>query len=271
MRRRHFSCLALGAALCGCQGGAVTPVPPLAAGEAARASAEIDAAPPATRQMLDRGEWLRTLDRVARRIDPPARELCRELGTPRCDWYVEGDRSHELNASAAASGRVAINRGIVEYARNDEEVAFVIGHELAHQAARHAQGSAENARAGQALGALLGAGLAAMTAAGGGRVSAGASRRSVENGAGLGGRIGVLAYSKEQEREADRLALLLLWRAGYRPEAARGFLVTMARASARRETSLFDSHPAGPERLAAFDATLAELRARNGTLPLRAG
>jgi predicted Zn-dependent protease len=88
--------------------------------------------------------------------------------------------------------------------------------------------------------------------------------------AGTGSRLGVLAFSKEQEREADRLALLLLWRARSQAEAARGFLITMSRASTRRETGLFDSHPAGPERLAAFDATLAELRA-TGAIPLRAG
>ena len=52
-------------------------------------------------------------------------------------------------------------------------------------------------------------------------------------------------------------------------DRARAFLVTMARASGRRETGMLDTHPAGPERLAAWDRAVAEVRATNGRLPQR--
>ena len=52
-------------------------------------------------------------------------------------------------------------------------------------------------------------------------------------------------------------------------DKARSFLVTMARASGRKETGMLDSHPAGPERIAAWDKAVAEIRASNGALPKR--
>lgn len=268
MQRRSFLCLGGAAAVCGCAGAAVTPLPGLPGDSVARAAVEIGDLPPPPRRQLASGEVSRVLDRIARRLNPPAEALCRELGVAACDWYVQGSRSRRLNASAAGDGRVTINRGIIEYARSEEEVAFVVGHELAHQIANHPRSTSEDAAAGAAVGTILGAALVVVSAAGGSRASAAQNRRGIEGMAGTGSRLGVLAFSKEQEREADRLALLLLWRAGYQAEAARGFLITMSRASTRRETGLFDSHPAGPERLAAFDATLAELRA-SGTIPLR--
>lgn len=269
--RRRFLCLGVGAVLCGCAGGAVTPLPGIAPEAVARAAAEIGDLPPPPRRQLADGEVTRTLDRIARRLNPPAEALCRDLGVASCDWHVKGSRSRRLNASAAADGRITINRGVIEYARTEEETAFVVGHELAHQIANHPRSSGADAEAGATVGALLGAALVVVSAAAGSRAGPSQNRRSIEGMAGTGSRLGVLAFSKDQEREADRLALLLLWRAGYRPEAARGVLITMSRATARRETGLFDSHPAGPERLAAFDATLAELRASGGTIPLRAG
>ena len=82
--------------------------------------------------------------------------------------------------------------------------------------------------------------------------------------------VGRISYSKEQEREADYIAALILYRSGIDPEKARGFLVTMARASGRKETGMLDSHPAGPERVAGWDQAVAEIRATNGRLPQRA-
>jgi predicted Zn-dependent protease len=85
-----------------------------------------------------------------------------------------------------------------------------------------------------------------------------------------GGAVGRISFSKEQEREADYIAAAVLHRAGYDLRKARGFLVTMARASNRRESGMLDTHPAGPERLAAYDRAVAEVLASGGRLPARA-
>jgi len=257
--RRRFFCLGAVASLCGCAG-AVNPVAVPQGDAVARATAEIGNLPPPPRRTLASGEVTTLLTRISRRLEGPAQELCRDIGRGTCDWRVQASRSRDLNAYATLDGRVVINRGIIEYARNEEEVALVVGHELAHQAANHVAQSRDNAEVGAAIGTALGGVIVVAEALGGGRTSARTHRRTIENAAGTGARLADLAFSKEQEREADHLGVRLLARAGYDPRAARGFLVTMARASRRRETGLFDSHPAGPERLAAFDALLAELR-----------
>ena len=143
----------------------------------------------------------------------------------------------------------ADRRGIVENAENDEKVALVLGHEIGHQPANHVAASQRN----QAAGALLRAILLGANAA-----------------ADIGGAIGRISFSKEREREADYLAALILYRSGVDVDKARGFLVTMARASGRRETGMLDTHPAGPERIAGWDRATAEIRSSNGRLPQRA-
>jgi predicted Zn-dependent protease len=80
-----------------------------------------------------------------------------------------------------------------------------------------------------------------------------AGRAAMNAGADVGGAIGGIAYSKEQEREEDYLSAVILYRSGVDLDKARGFLVKLAKASGRTETGLLDTHPAGPERIAAWD------------------
>ena len=94
--------------------------------------------------------------------------------------------------------------------------------------------------------------------------------QAAKTGGQLGGAVGRISFSKEQEREADYLAAVILYRSGLDLDKARGFMVTIARASTRKETGMLDTHPAGPERLAGWDKAVAEVRASNGSLPQRA-
>lgn len=272
MRRRPFLCLGLGAALCACRS-TTTEVPVVSSDAAAAAAAEIGTAPPPLRRQLAEGEATRTIRRIADRLGPPARELCVQLGVGTCDWHIAASRSRQMNAYAGEDGRVVINRGILEYARSDDEVAFVMAHELAHHAANHVRATGDDMSVGAVAGALFGGLLVGAAAASGG-VGPRTASRTVDNWSAIGAGTARLAFSKDQEREADRLGLLILHRAGYDPDLARNFVLTLARAEARRDRGLLDlgwlrTHPAGPERLAAFDATLAELRAGGGQIPLR--
>ena len=70
-----------------------------------------------------------------------------------CEWKFRAMKDRSLNASAAPNGLILVNRGIVEYAANEEEVALVIAHEIGHQAANHIATGQRN----QAVGALVGA------------------------------------------------------------------------------------------------------------------
>jgi predicted Zn-dependent protease len=119
----------------------------------------------------------------------------------------------------------------------------------------------------QMIGALIGVAVAGLAAA---ATGSNPTSSTTQSAAQLGATIGHLSFSKEQEREADYMAALILYRAGIDLDKARGLLVTMAAGSGRMETTFLDSHPAGPERVAAWDRAVAEVRASNGRLPQRA-
>ncbi len=269
MRRRSFMALSGACLVCGCSG-AVHQLPEISQGNLGLAQTEVRGAggPPSRRAVTD-DEVLETLRSAARRIHAPAAQVCGEMNVGVCEWQFRVARDRSMNAGAWPNGLIVVNRGIVEYAANEEEVCLVIAHEMGHQAANHVATSQRN----QAVGALVGAillGAVGVAASHGSYGSADVTRSAVKTGANIGGAIGGISFSKEQEREADYLAALILYRAGVDLDKARGLLVTMARASGQRETGMLDTHPAGPERLAGWDRAVAEIRASNGRLPRRA-
>ncbi len=261
MRRRSFMALAGSGFVCGC--GAIHQLPEVSNGNIAMAQAEVRMTPPPRRRWVSDDEAASTLRTAIQLVRAPAANLCLEMNVGVCDWRFRMSRDRDLNAGAMGYGNIVLNRGIVEYAANDEEVCLVVAHEIGHHAANHVARGTRN----QMIGALLG--VAAVSLAG---AIAGSSPGSgaTQSAAQLGATIGRLSYSKEQEREADYMAALILYRAGIDLDKARGLLVTMAAGSGRMETTFLDSHPAGPERVAAWDRAAAEIRASSGRLPPRA-
>jgi predicted Zn-dependent protease len=237
--------------VCGCSG-AVHQLPPISRNNLGVAQTEVQGAggPPVRRFVTDE-EVVEALRSALRRIRAPAAQVCGEMNVGVCDWTFRAVRDSSLNAGSGPNGLITVNRGVVEYAANEEQVCMVIAHEMGHEAANHLAASRRN----QAIGAAVGAVLLGS---------------AMDSGANIGGAIGGISFSKEQEREADYLAALILYRAGVDLDKARGLLVTMARASSQRETGILDTHPAGPERIAGWDRAVAEIRASNGRLPRRA-
>ena len=128
----------------------------------------------------------------------------------------------------------------------------MLGHELGHHLADHlgrrrARGVVAGTAAGTLLGALVPFGGLAGWALG--------------EGAALAGSQGAqLAISKEEEREADYLGAYLVARAGYDLDRAGLVWVRLTRGGPQETAGLLDSHPAGPERLAAWRQATAEIR-----------
>lgn len=261
MQRRSFMALAGSGLVCGC--GAVHQLPEVSNGNIAMAQAEVRMAAAPQRRWVSEDEAARSLRTAIQLVRSPAMNLCHEMNVGVCDWRFRMSRDRQLNAVAMGHGQIVLNRGIVEYAANDEEVCLVVAHEIGHHAANHVVRGMRN----QMIGALIGVAVAGLAAAAtGSNPSSGATQSAAQ----LGATIGHISYSKEQEREADYMAALILYRAGIDLDKARGLLVTMASGSRRMETTFLDSHPAGPERVAAWDRAVAEIRASNGRLPQRA-
>jgi predicted Zn-dependent protease len=265
---RGISVAAAAGLVCGCSG-AVHQLPTIDQGNLSLAQTEVQKGGAPARRPVSDEEVRETLESALARIRPAATQLCREMAVGVCDWQFRILKDRSMNAGAGPKGLIVVNRGIVEYAASEEEVALVIAHEIGHQSANHVVAGQRNQMVGALIGAVL---LGAVGAIASSRSPYGSSitQQAVQTGGDIGAVIGKVSFSKEQEREADYLAAVILYRSGTDLDKARGFLVTMARASGRKETGMLDTHPAGPERLAAWDKAVADIRASNGALPKRA-
>ena len=268
MWRRTVPVLMAASFLWGCAG-AVHQLPQIDSNNLSLAQNEVrTSVGPPQRHIVNDDDALLTIRTALARIRPTATQLCREMNVGVCTWRFTALKDHSLNAGAGRGGVIFINRGVVEYANSEEEVALVLAHEIGHQAANHIAVGERNQMAGALIGAVL-AGAVGAAASSRSPYSATITRSAMDSGANIGAAIGKISFSKEQEREADYLAAVILYRSDIDLDKARGILVTMARGSGRRETGMLDTHPAGPERLAAWDKAVAEVRASRGALPKR--
>jgi predicted Zn-dependent protease len=267
---QRYVAIVAGAGLLGGCAGAIHQLPRIDQSNLSLAANEVQSAGgvPQRRDVSDE-EVGEAINAAMARIRPAATQLCYELRVGTCEWRIRISRDRSLNASAGGNGIIIVNRGIIEYATSEEEVMLVVAHEIGHHAANHLAAAQRNQIVGAVVGAVL---LGAVGALAGGRspYAADITSQAMRSGADIGGAIGRISFSKEQEREADYLAAVIIYRSNGDLDKARGFLVTMARASGRKETGMLDTHPAGPERLAAWDKAVAEIRANYGALPKRA-
>jgi Zn-dependent protease with chaperone function len=162
-----------------------------------------------------------------------------------CAYPVLMEESDEINASA--DGRVLhVNRGLLRFAQSDEELALVIGHELAHNGQHHLQAQMHNARIVGIGGFILDAAAAA-----GGVNTGGAFTKA---GMQMGRAHAVPAF----EAEADYVGLYYMARAGYRTEGAEEFWRKMS-VEAPEAIFIKTDHPTNPSRFLAIAAASKEI------------
>ena len=170
-----------------------------------------------------------------------------------CDYPVllssAGGDPNTVNAFADGSN-IHITPGMLRFASNDEELALVIGHELAHNTRDHIDAKRANRVIGTLLGALLGAAVGVDMS------QAGAD-------------IGTMAHSQAFEAEADYVGTYHTARGGYDVSEAANFWRRMAAEHPGAIHLSGSSHPSTANRYLAIEQTVAELmRKREAGLPL---
>ncbi|MEO1047856.1 MAG: M48 family metalloprotease [Pseudomonadota bacterium] len=144
-----------------------------------------------------------------------------QIGGARQDFTVSLLNSPVNNAFAVPGGYVYTTRQLVALMNDEAELAAVLGHEVAHVAARHSARRQRSAQRNQMLGGL-GAVLSSVLL-GNSEVGNLITRGALEAPQYI-----TLAYSREQEEEADRLGIQYLTNAGYDPDAMGRFLLRLA-------------------------------------------
>jgi beta-barrel assembly-enhancing protease len=190
--------------------------------------------------------------------DPVATNYVQQLGTSIArttqrsdlDWRFRIIDSREVNAFALPGGFIYVNRGLIERAAQLDELAGVLGHEIGHVVQRHSVRQMEKqTKTGVAV--ELGCRLTDLC-------SSEVARAAIQ----VGGAALFARYSRQDEAEADSVALRFVIDAGIDPRGIPALfekLIEERRRSPMRIEGFFASHPLEEDRIAATQRDIAEL------------
>lgn len=175
------------------------------------------------------------VQRVGKRIVEAASSTGSSISNSNWEFVVFED-DNQINAFAMPGGKVAIYTGMFRIIENDDQLAVVIGHEIAHVAARHS-----NERLSQAL--LLQTGAKGLVI--GTKEFKTDTQKAILNAYGIGTSIGLqLPFSRSNENEADKIGLYYSSRAGYDPRQALVFWEKMQSFSrSNKPPEFLSTHP----------------------------
>ncbi|HET9478766.1 MAG TPA: M48 family metalloprotease [Pyrinomonadaceae bacterium] len=176
---------------------------------------------------------------------------------PEFDYYFKVVNARDINAFALPGGPMYVNRGMIEAARTEGEMAGVMAHEISHVALRH--GTAQ-ATKGQKYGTLAAIAGIAGTIFGGPGIGQLAQAPFA---------VYLLKFSREYETEADILGAQILARAGYDPRDLANMFRTIEQQGGGSSGGFLSSHPSPKDRYARINREAQLLRINTATRDTR--
>jgi predicted Zn-dependent protease len=175
-------------------------------------------------------------------IDQLGQSLVEYSGRGNIEYRFKIVNTEDINAFALPGGFIYVHRGLIEAADNESELAGVLAHEISHVVERHSSDQIKRAQ-------ITGLGLSVLDVLVGGKGAKG----DIANMAGQMVATGTfMKYSRDAEREADRVGAENLYDAGYDPK---GMITFFEKLEALRESkpnaieNFFASHPSPDERV----------------------
>ncbi len=167
---------------------------------------------------------------------------------PDFQWEFYLLESPQINAFCLPGGKVFVYTGLMQIIANDDELAVVLSHEIAHAILRHGAERLSMQQLQQIGGSFLGM-IVNATAPGYDGLFSQAYN--------LGSNVGVmLPFSRSHELEADEVGIILMQKAGYNPRAALTFWEKMTQSSKSNSTDFFSTHPSDSKRIEALQKIL---------------
>ena len=155
-------------------------------------------------------------------------------------WEFKLINDHTVNAWCMPGGKVVVYTGLLAITKNENALAVVMGHEIAHAIARHG-----NERMSQ--------GLLVQTGGLGLQVALMNKPQETQNvfmqSYGIGSQLGMLKYSRVHESEADKLGLVFCAMAGYNPNEAVDFWKRMSALGGAKPPQILSTHPSDETRI----------------------
>lgn len=197
------------------------------------------------------------VSQVGRRLAAATNSYLKENGytdmLSTLSWEFNVVDSKQVNAFCMPGGKIVVYTGLLNLvgngAHSDDELAAVMGHELSHALAKHANERISNQMLVQAGGQLLGAAVGSRSQMLGSLIN---------QAYGIGAQVGVmLPFGRKQEYEADKMGLVLMAMAGYDPRYAVSFWQKMAQSKGGNQTNeLLSTHPSDANRIKAIEEYL---------------
>jgi Zn-dependent protease with chaperone function len=175
----------------------------------------------------------------------------RELNNPVFEYSFTPVNLKDINAFALPGGPMFVNRGMIEAARGEGEVAGVMAHELAHVLLRHGTANATKQQGFQ-IGAIAGAIAGAVIGGNLGQI--------VSQGSQFGLGTWLMKYSREYEKQADLVGAQIMARAGYDPRDLAHMFETIQKQGGGSPPQWLSSHPNPGNRTQYINAEAAMLR-----------
>ncbi|MCU9839356.1 M48 family metalloprotease [Ruegeria sp. WL0004] len=226
-------------------------------------------------QRLSSSQAVRQFEQVVSRVEPVAERFCREQTADRkdfdCNIVVKVDSKKDYRNAFQTYDEnrrplVIFTLPMIADARNPDELAFVMGHEMGHHLAAHIEKQQQQALAG----ALI-LGVAAAYAGSSPYVDPVIARQNVDTAVQLGAEIGNLAFSQTYELESDVIATYITKAAGYDPvKGARFFARPENPKHSNGQLSFWGTHPADEKRIATVLATAERMKQTGASAPQKA-
>ncbi len=200
--------------------------------------------------LLRDGDVSSYVERVGNRLEAA---IPSEFRHPGFQYTVRVINARDINAFALPGGPMYVNRGMIEAARREGEMAGVMAHEISHVALRHGTAQASKGQKYGLLAGILGIGGQIL----GG--PAGAAAQIASQGVG----VYFLKFSREYESEADILGAQIMARAGYDPRDLAAMFQTIERQGGGSSGGFLSSHPSPQNRYARINQEAQYLRVQN--------
>ncbi|MBL4592760.1 MAG: M48 family metallopeptidase [Flavobacteriales bacterium] len=196
--------------------------------------------PPMSAQIEEVKQVKRVGNRIAHAVEKYLKQEGQSKRVKGYKWEFNLVNQNVVNAWAMPGGKVVVYKGLLPIAKTDAGLAVVMGHEIAHAIARHG-----NERMSQGI----------LAAAGGIAIAVYMRDKPRETQAlflgayGIGAGIGMLAFGRNQESEADKLGMVFMSMAGYEPKEAIPFWERMKGAGGGSTPEFLSTHPSHDTRI----------------------
>ena len=192
--------------------------------------------------------------RVGERVASAVQQYFRQQGqSAQLDGYNWEfnliDDPKTVNAWCMPGGKVVVYTGILPLTQDENGLAVVLGHEISHAVAKHGAERMSDQLVAQLGGSALSTALSSNPTA---------TKNIFLSAVGAGSQLGMLAFSRRQESEADHLGLIFMAMAGYNPEGAISFWQRMQAQSQNSTPAFLSDHPADAQRIADIKADMPE-------------